>query len=142
MEKNYERGIDRIHALANWLIDHKVVRSLQNFETVCGLSKYYIKNLSATEKGNPGLDVVAKIYDVFPSVNLKWMVTGKGNMFTVRNEEELAERLRIDMVTNQVLSANKTEADLKDALKKTLQDMKDDLTAEQKVAILEKLLKS
>ena len=86
--------------------------------------------------------MVAKIYDVFPSINLKWMVTGKGNMFTVRNEDELAERLRIDMVTNQVLATNKTEADLKDALKKTLQDMKDDLTAEQKVAILEKLLKS
>jgi hypothetical protein len=136
-----ERGIDRIKVLAQWMISHKVVRSLQDFEAVCGLSRYYIKNLSATEKGNPGLDVVAKIYDMFPSVNLKWMVTGKGNMFTVRNEDELAERLRIDMVTNQVLSANKTEADLKDALKKTLQDLKNDLTAEEKVAILEKLLK-
>jgi hypothetical protein len=141
MEKNYDRGIDRINALARWLIEHKVVMSLQGFETTCGLSRYYIKNLSATEKGNPGLDVVAKIYDVFPSVNLKWLVTGKGNMFSVRNEDELAERLRIDMVTNQVLSANKTEADLKDALKKTLQDLKNDLTAEEKVAILEKLLK-
>lgn len=93
MEK--ERPIDRIKAFAQWLIDNKVIKSMYVFERICGLSLRYVKNLSATEKGNPGVEVVAKIYEVFPDMNLEWMVTGKGRMWKIRGtDEEIAEAVK------------------------------------------------
>lgn len=93
MEK--ERPIDRIKALAQWLIEHKVIKSMYAFEKVCNLSKRYVKNLSVTEKGNPSVEVVAQIYEVFPSLNLEWMVTGKGKMWKGNGtDDELAESIR------------------------------------------------
>lgn len=90
-----ERPIDRIKTLAQWLIDHKVIKSMYAFEKVCKLSKRYVKNLSVTEKGNPSVEVVAQIYEVFPAMNLEWMITGKGKMWKPSGtEEELAESIR------------------------------------------------
>ena len=133
-----ERAIDRIRLLAEWMVDHKVVKSVTHFESVCGLSGRYIRNLVATEKGNPGVDTVAAIYDVFPAVSIKWIVTGKGRMFTARNEEAMLAAMRLDVVSHEVLSATNEARDIKDALKRALR--KEDLTAEEKVALMEKLL--
>lgn len=138
--ENKERPIDRIRQLADWLIEHNVIRSLVKFEEVCGLSKNYVKNLSATGKGNPGVDTIASIYDAFPSVSLKWLIAGKGSMFTSRNEAELVEKMKLDVVSHEVLMATTEKKDIKEALKRALVDHKDDLSAEDKVALLERLL--
>lgn len=138
--ENKERPIDRIRQLADWLIEHNVIRSLVKFEEVCGLSKNYVKNLSATGKGNPGVDTIASIYDAFPTVSLKWLITGKGPMFTMRNEADLVARMTLDMVSHEVLMATTGKKDVKDVLKHALVDHKDDLSAEEKVALLERLL--
>lgn len=135
-----ERPIDRIKVLIDWLIENKVVRSIAKFEEICGLSARYVKNLASTEKGNPGVDTIAAIYDVFPYVSLKWLITGKGNMFTVRNEQEMIEKMKLDVVAHEVLSSTNGERNLREALKRALLDHKDDLSAEDKIAILEKLL--
>lgn len=140
MKQNNERPIDRIKALADWLIANKVIKTLTKFEEVCGLSRHYVKNLMQTEKGNPGVDTIAAIYDVFPAVSLKWLVAGKGPMFTSRNEAEMVERMKLDMVSHEVLSVTTGKNDLKEALKKALVDHKDDLTADEKIALLERLL--
>lgn len=95
MDKTNDRPVDRIKQLSNWLIKNKVLKSTYAFEKVCGLSKYYIKNLSATEKGNAGVDTIAKIYERFPAVSLEWLVCGTGKMFKVRGtDEELADAIR------------------------------------------------
>ena len=99
------RAIDRIRALADWLVEKKVVKSITQFENVCGMSPKYIRNLRATEKGNPGVETIAGIYDVFPSVSLKWLVTGKGGMFPPsKNEDELVEKMRLDIIAREVLA--------------------------------------
>ena len=103
MEKETIRPVDRISQLMQWLVDNEVLKSAYAFEKVCGLSKFYIRNLSATEKGNPGVDTVAKIYDVFPQVNLEWLVTGKGKMFKVKgNDEEMADLIRKHLISNLI----------------------------------------
>lgn len=140
MKQKKERPIDRIKALADWLIANKVIKTLTKFEEVCGLSRHYVKNLMQTEKGNPGVDTLAAIYEVFPSVSLKWLVVGKGPMFTSRNETELIERMKLDMISHEVLAVTTGNKDLKDALKKALVEHKDDLTADEKIALLERLL--
>lgn len=141
MENKKERSVDRIKDFAKWLVEHHVVRSEMAFERVCGLSNHYIKNLSATEKGNVGADTIAAIYDVFPTVSVKWLVTGKGGMFGNRNAESLVEQMRLDMVASEVLNACGDNKDgIKDALKKVLQEHKNVLSAEDKVALLERLL--
>ena len=136
-----ERPIDRIRALADWLIEKKVVKSITQFENVCGMSPKYIRNLRATEKGNPGVETIAGIYDVFPSVSLKWLVTGKGGMFPPsKNEDELVEKMRLDIIAREVLALTTDKNNIRDALELTLKHHKDDLTAEEKIALLERLL--
>lgn len=135
-----ERPIDRIVSLIEWLVAHKVVKSMTQFESVCGLSARYIRNLSATEKGNPGVDTIAAIYEVFPALSLKWMITGKGKMFTARDEEAMLATMRLDVVSHEVLSVTNDSNNLREALKRTLLDYKDDLSAEDKIALLERLL--
>lgn len=74
------------------------------FEKMCGISNYYIRNICATEKGNPGVDIIAKIYTTFPSVSLEWLVLGKGSMLKNKNEEAALNALRQN--TMEYLMAN------------------------------------
>lgn len=139
MEKK-ERPIDRIREFIDWLIAKKIVRSIAQFEVLCGMSKRYIQNMEATDKGNVGVDTVATIYDAFPQVSLKWLVTGNGAMFSSKNEEEIAEKIRLDIIAREVISATNEKKDIKEALRLTLQQYKDELTPEEKIALLEKLI--
>ena len=98
MEAN-NRSVDRIRQLCDWLITNKVIKTVYAFEKVCGLSHHYIKNLAATEKGNAGVDTIAKIYDIFPAVNLEWLVCGTGKMFKIRGtDEEIADSIRKKLI--------------------------------------------
>lgn len=91
--------MDRIRLLCEWLIENEVIKTVYAFEKVCGLSKHYIKNLSATEKGNAGADTIAKIYDIFPAVSLEWLVCGTGRMFKIRGtDEEIADAIRRKLI--------------------------------------------
>lgn len=87
MEKKTNRPADRIRELAQFYVSHKVFRGVKTFEAVCGLSKFYVKNISATTHGNPGVDIIAKIYKTFPGVSLYWLVLGEGEMLTVSEDE-------------------------------------------------------
>ena len=82
-KENDNRPAARIKQLAQWYIDHKAFRGMNTFEMACGLSPRYVKNIYATEKGNPSVDVIAHIYRTFKGVSLEWLVLGDGNMFTV-----------------------------------------------------------
>lgn len=93
MKKNskiaLERPIDRIKAIAQFYIDNGALASMKNFEEACNLSSMYVKNLSATQKGNPGVDVVAKIYRTFRGISLNYIILGEGDMFTIPWKEAL-----------------------------------------------------
>ena len=102
MEKD-ERPIDRIRQLVDWLIENRIVKSMSAFEKVCGLSHHYIRNLSATEKGNPGIDVAAKIYTVFPTLNLEWLVVGNGRMWKKKDDDDLVNKIKADIINKLIL---------------------------------------
>ena len=74
------RPIDRIEAFAKKLIELHLLRSVSAFERVCGLSNKYISNMARSDRGSYGVDILDRIYDTFPILNLEWAVTGKGNM--------------------------------------------------------------
>lgn len=75
-----QRPIDRIEAFAKKLIELRLIRSVSAFERVCGLSNKYINNMARSERGSYGVDILERIYDTFPILNLEWAVTGKGNI--------------------------------------------------------------
>ena len=100
MEKETIRPVDRIRALVKWLVEKEVLKSEMAFERLCDLSAHYIRNLAATEKGNPGVDTIAKIYEMFPQVNLEWLVTGKGKMFRVKGtDNEIVDAVRKHLIS-------------------------------------------
>lgn len=102
MERN--RPIDRIKEMIQWLIDHKVIKSVSSFEKICSLSRRYVRNLYMTEKGNPGIEIVAQIYEMFPYLNLEWMVTGKGDMWKIKGtDEEVAKKIKMQLFDKIVL---------------------------------------
>ena len=57
-----------------------VIRELSKFEAYCELSNRYIYNSIRNGKGAIGTDIIARIVDKFPELNVKWLCTGKGNM--------------------------------------------------------------
>lgn len=139
MEKK-ERPIDRVKEFVNWVVENDVVKTEIAFERICGFSKHYIKNLCGSEKGNVGVDTIAAIYERFPSINVKWFVTGKGGMFGNRSMEGLADALRSELIEYQVNTAKKDSENIHETLNKVLKEHKNNLTAEEKVALLEKLI--
>ena len=98
MSENENRPIDRVYALAQWMVEHKALKSVYAFEKLCGLSNLYIRNLRATEKGNTGVDTIAKIYDAVPSVSLEWLVMGRGRMFKKKDEKEILDDIKRNII--------------------------------------------
>lgn len=56
------------------------VKGENSFEAYCELSNRYIYNSIRNGKGAIGTDIIARIVDKFPELNVKWLCTGKGNM--------------------------------------------------------------
>lgn len=52
--------------------------SIRSFEEKCGLNRGNISNMG--EDGGIGSDKLSKIFDAFPELNPKWLITGKGFM--------------------------------------------------------------
>lgn len=78
MEK--ERAIDRLRTFAKYARDKGVVKGEISFEAYCGLSHKYISNAVRNGKGAIGSDIITRIADKFPELNVKWLCTGKGEM--------------------------------------------------------------
>ncbi|MBR8740114.1 hypothetical protein [Bacteroides pyogenes] len=75
-----ERAIDRLREFAKYARKKGVVKGENSFEAYCGLSNRYIYNSIRNGRGAIGTDVIARIVDKFPELNVKWLCTGKGNM--------------------------------------------------------------
>lgn len=74
-----DKSIERLILFIEYLIDKNIVNSRYEFSRVCGLSKSYIPNM-LNNKGKLSSDKILKIYDKYPELNIKWLITGKGNM--------------------------------------------------------------
>ena len=75
-----QKIIDRLRKFARYARDKGVVKGENSFEAYCELSNRYIYNSIRNGKGAIGTDIIARIVDKFPELNVKWLCTGKGNM--------------------------------------------------------------
>lgn len=86
MKKNTERNeraIDRLKIFAEYAkVELKTIKSFNSFESYCGLSHGYINSSDkgGRSKGNISSDIIAKISEAFPMLNVKWLCNGKGEM--------------------------------------------------------------
>lgn len=58
--------------------------SIRGMEATCNLGRGNISNMSDTS--NIGSDKLSKIVDMFPMIDLTWLLTGKGEMFKAEQE--------------------------------------------------------
>lgn len=72
-----ERVIDRLILFQQSV--KKVIGGQNKFESYIGLSTGYISNMSKNS-GGISSDVMLKLKDKFPDLNLDWLITGSGEM--------------------------------------------------------------
>lgn len=71
-----------------------------------GKSAGFIHKMSATTSS----DVLSTAVDIFPEINLYWLVTGKGAMLVSESSDELVNFLKVELKeTQQDLLAAKVE---------------------------------
>ena len=99
--------IDRIKELA--LIEHK---SISAFEDNVNISRGYLGVLKK-RKSNPGVDLIETIVNKYPDYNVRWLITGEGEM-KIKKETSQEEARFEDII------AQKVSEDLKPILIKLL----------------------
>ena len=70
-------------------IDYKQITK-NKFETECGLPVRYVSNIGKSIQS----DVIEKIVLTFPDINLRWLVTGLGEMVMEEGKDETKDDLR------------------------------------------------
>ncbi len=103
MKKNTEqneRAIDRLKAFAHYArYELKIVKGYSSFEVYCNIGNGYISNSdkSGKGKGTIGSDIISRISEAFPMLNVKWLCSGKGNMIddTWKYEEQISKIKKI-----------------------------------------------
>lgn len=61
----------------NEFISSHLCVSMRRFEESCGLSNGV---LAASKAKGPSAEILSKILDAYPNLNLNWLVTGRGSM--------------------------------------------------------------
>lgn len=74
------------------------------FERAIGVSEGY---LSQTKRKGINSDVLEKVSEEFPRLNMDWLVTGRGSMFVQEEDDEISEALenaldKLELLQNEV----------------------------------------
>lgn len=83
IKSNQETIVDRILKIA----DFKEI-SLAKFSRKIGVSSSYFSKQKANS-ANVGSQVLNKITEVYPEINIYWVLTGKGEMLLVSEQENI-----------------------------------------------------
>lgn len=83
-----ETPIIRLRRFVRWAYAQGLCKSEYDFERQCTLSAKYIANNSHSGKGNIGSEMLGRIVQAFPQLNLAWLCTGKGAML-LQEESDL-----------------------------------------------------
>ena len=86
-----ERVIDRLLQFVEWAKAGNMVKNRVEFEKRCGLSYNYLYNTQFMTKSSIGCDMIARIHDAFPMLNVTWAITGKGSMIEMQPDEGYKE---------------------------------------------------
>lgn len=84
-------------------IEHKGL-SKNKFEQICGFSKRYVSNISVSLQP----DKIERISLNFPELNIKWLLTGEGEMLVpATNATEVSADHTFDLKTDRKVSIQK-----------------------------------
>lgn len=107
------------------IIDYKALTP-SRFADIIGIQRSRISHIMSG-RNNPSIDVITKIIEKFPDIDLKWLMTGEGQMLNAENRlfEKESDLVRSeDTVPYQSLNINpepskkKTDTDIYAATKK------------------------
>lgn len=92
------------------------------FEKIIGKSSGYIGVLK-NKAGIPGADVLIKIAENFPSINLHWLLTGEGEMLKSVAKTYPGELEGGDLVEEPVESLQQMRDELRGDIKEMMEEM-------------------
>ncbi len=129
-----QRSIDRLYKFASWCKEKKYVKTLNEWESVCGLGGKYLSNTLQSPKGSVGAEVLEKVYRQFPTINLTWVVTGEGVMTLSDTERALGLKAEIGNIENQIFDLITRREELKRELSafQRLIDLAEEMKAQLK----------
>jgi len=129
-----QRSIDRLYKFASWCKEKKYVKSLNEWESVCGLGGKYLSNTLQSPKGSVGAEVLEKVYRQFPTINLTWVVTGDGEMIPADSERAAGLKAEIGNIENQIFDLITRREELKREMSafQRLIDLADEMRSQMK----------
>ena len=108
-----QRSIDRLYEFSKWCKEKKYVKTLNEWEAVCGLGSKYLSNTLQSPKGSVGAEVLEKVYRQFPTINLTWVVTGDGEMIPSDSERAIGLKAEIVNIEDQIFGLIERREELK-----------------------------
>jgi len=110
------------------------VKSLNEWESVCGLGGKYLSNTLQSPKGSVGAEVLEKVYRQFPTINLTWVVTGDGEMIPADSERAAGLKAEIGNIENQIFDLITRREELKREMSafQRLIDLADEMRSQMK----------
>lgn len=99
------------------------------FSRRIGVTPSVITNITGQRKGKPSFDVIEKISSAFADINIRWLITGEGNMFcetikpTSDNETMLQLVTTITSQAETIGSLKKEVEVLQDRIQKLQHDV-------------------
>lgn len=100
-------------------IDGQLGLSQREFERRCGLAQGTIPSIGV--KG-PSVDVLMKISNTYPELNLNWLVSGRGAMLTTQ-EAAVSSHVQNDIHHNDTVNINYGQ--LKEAIVEAIREAKE-----------------
>ncbi|TRZ45225.1 hypothetical protein [Robertkochia solimangrovi] len=86
------KAIDRIFSIIKSL-----GMSARQFDMSIGASNGYTLRMKKNN-ASVGSDILERIVEKYPFVNINWIVTGKGNMFGVETEDKGPQEMSLDEI--------------------------------------------
>ncbi len=93
-----------------------VIKSLdisdREFALKLGISPSTLSNVLGGRRSNPSLDVLQKVKDAYPDINLNWLISGEGDLWL--HHDDQAEQLPLfkeEVEEGKILIINNKEED-------------------------------
>lgn len=96
------------------LLDAEKINSAK-FAEIIGVQRSSISHI-LTGRNNPSFDIIQRIAEKFPKINLEWLITGKGNMLKTPVQRSL---FNTDDFTNSNAGNANFQSDIKEISKNT-----------------------
>lgn len=113
------KAIDRIFTIIKSL-----GMSARQFDMSIGASNGYTLRMKKNN-ASVGSDILERIVEKYPFVNINWIITGRGNMFGIETEEKPARELTFEEV--EAIIEAKIKANEKEDLEALMEKIKSEI---------------